>query len=130
MVNWTRLICLLDLKLDNILMTFENDNILPSFLRDHIDMQSKSNSSTGRVTYRCQNDFGPLNWRELKNMYPKLTDFGSAVRLDHAKGRGRKIGLHPIQPDQHRAPEVMLGHGWDFSADIWNLGILVRLALT
>ncbi|OQE22683.1 hypothetical protein PENFLA_c012G01675 [Penicillium flavigenum] len=25
----------------------------------------------------------------------------------------------------YRAPEVVLGYGWDFSADIWNFGVLV-----
>ncbi|KAE8354503.1 kinase-like domain-containing protein [Aspergillus coremiiformis] len=113
-----------DLKLDNILMTFENENILPTFVQENLSIQYKTNPSTGQVVYRCQNDFGALDWRELKNMFPKITDFGSAVRLDSGEEHTKKIGLHPIQPDQYRAPEVILGHGWDFSADIWNLGVL------
>lgn len=31
-----------------------------------------------------------------------------------------------IQPYALRAPEVILGNGWHTSADIWNLGCLVR----
>lgn len=30
-----------------------------------------------------------------------------------------------IQPVALRAPEVIIGCGWDHSADIWNLGCLV-----
>jgi len=30
-----------------------------------------------------------------------------------------------IQPYALRAPEVILGNGWNTSADIWNLGCLV-----
>jgi hypothetical protein len=35
---------------------------------------------------------------------------------------------HPIQPDHYRASEVILGAGWTYSADIWNLGVLVRFS--
>ncbi|KAJ5561471.1 protein kinase [Penicillium sp. DV-2018c] len=34
-------------------------------------------------------------------------------------------GFHPIQPGHYRAPEVILGCGWNTSADIWNLGVLL-----
>lgn len=38
-------------------------------------------------------------------------------------------GFHPdtIQPVALRAPEVILGCEWGPSADVWNLGCLVRL---
>jgi len=35
-----------------------------------------------------------------------------------------------VQPAALRAPEVILGCGWDSSADIWNLGCLVFELLT
>jgi serine/threonine protein kinase len=75
--------------------------------------------STGRV-YRCHNDFGPL--RKIKSILPKIVDFGLATRLPDADD----CGIYPIQPDHYRAPEVILGCGWRTSADIWNLGTLVR----
>lgn len=28
-----------------------------------------------------------------------------------------------------RAPEVILGAGWDSKVDIWNIGLVVRLAI-
>ena len=49
-----------------------------------------------------------------------ITDFGLAVE-------GSQTHYHPIQPDSFRAPEVILGAGWKYSADIWNLGALVWL---
>ncbi|KAH1424263.1 hypothetical protein KXX32_006990 [Aspergillus fumigatus] len=60
-------------------------------------------------------------------MVPKIVDFGLATSLkSDSQGQGGKseLGLHPIQPDQYRAPEVILGCGWSFSADIWNFGVL------
>jgi serine/threonine protein kinase len=72
----------------------------------------------GRTIYQSHNDFGPL--RSLY-MLPKLADFGLARRGDRSK-----VHLHPIQPDHYRAPEALLGTGWTYSADIWNLGVLVR----
>lgn len=61
-------------------------------------------------------------------MVPKIVDFGLATSLkSDSQGQGgiSELGLHPIQPDQYRAPEVILGCGWSFSADIWNFGVLV-----
>ena len=38
------------------------------------------------------------------------------------------MGVYPIQPDYYRVLEVILGCACNMSIDIWNLGILVRLA--
>lgn len=114
-------------------MNFENENVLPSFVKRHthdLPMECKVNPTTGRILYRCHNDFGALDWRELKNMVPRIADFGLSTRLAHPSvvddiERG-KLGIYPIQPDHYRAPEVILGCGWDFSADIWNFGVMVH----
>ena len=122
---------LLDLKLDNILMTFENQDILPNFVKEqttNLPMQCKTDPTSGRTIYRCHNDFGSLNWRELRKMLPKIVDFGLATRSESDKQgqvRNERVGSHPIQPDHYRAPEVILGCPWSFSADIWNIGVLV-----
>lgn len=50
---------------------------------------------------------------------PVLCDLGSAVH-----GRGPHTSF--IQPKFYRAPEVVLGVPWTFSADIWNVGCMVR----
>ncbi|KAL4782801.1 kinase-like domain-containing protein [Aspergillus varians] len=120
-----------DLKLENILMTFENEIILTNFIKRQQKqlMQCKADSKSGRTIYRCHNDFGALDAREIKNMFPKIADFGLATRLDKPSARngmvGQQLGIYPIQPDYYRAPEVILGCGWDCKADIWNFGVLL-----
>jgi hypothetical protein len=82
-------------------------------------MQFKTDSNTGRNGYRCHNDFGPLDSSGLGNMYSQITDFVAATLLGEDKHDGSiQLGTRPIQPDYYRAPEVVLGCGWSFSADI------------
>lgn len=71
-----------------------------------------------RTIYLSRNDFG----LGVKGMgVPVITDFGLAVRGDVSQPHYRVI-----QPDHYRAPEVILATDWSYSADIWNLAILVR----
>lgn len=111
-------------------MSFENESILTSFIKRQEPMQFKVDAQNGRTIYRCHNDFGALDGTEIKNMVPKIADFGLATRLDKPSPRdgmiGEQVGIYPIQPDHYRAPEVILGCGWDTKADIWNFGVLVR----
>ena len=110
---------LLDLKLDNIMVSFEDPSVLSDFMDSQLNepMEYKVDH-TGRPVYRCHNDFGPL--RKLRSI-PKIVDFGLSTKLDSENGQD----FYPIQPDHYRAPEVILGCGWDTAADIWNLGALV-----
>ncbi|GIK01903.1 hypothetical protein Aspvir_005944 [Aspergillus viridinutans] len=106
----------------------KGEKILPKFVKEQAarSMQCKTDPNTGRVVYRCHNDFGPLEPSGLGNMYPQITDFGAATLLDNDRHDGTvQLGTRPIQPDYYRAPEVVLGCGWSFSADIWNLGVMV-----
>jgi serine/threonine protein kinase len=129
-LEYEGLIYIPDLKLGNILMSFEDENVLPNFIKRQQPMQCKVDGDSALTIYRCHNDFGALNGREIKNMVPKITDFGLATRLDKPSTRngmvGEQLGIYPIQPDYYRVPEVILGCGWDFKADIWNFGVLVR----
>jgi serine/threonine protein kinase len=110
-----------DLKLENIMVTIEDPAVLGDFMNSQFDQPMHYKiDSTGRPVYRCHNDFGPL--RKIKSILPKIVDFGLATRLPDADD----CGIYPIQPDHYRAPEVILGCGWRTSADIWNLGTLVR----
>ncbi|RJE21391.1 Protein kinase domain protein [Aspergillus sclerotialis] len=72
----------------------------------------------GHTVYLSHNHFG-----DLKSYYilPKITDFG----LSHHQDASPVLNRHPIQPDEYRAPEVILSAGWSYSADIWNLGLLM-----
>jgi SET domain-containing protein len=40
--------------------------------------------------------------------------------------RDGKLGQQQKKKPYYRAPEVILGCGWDSKADIWNFGVLVR----
>ncbi|GFF41992.1 SRSF protein kinase 3 [Aspergillus lentulus] len=71
-----------DLKLGNVLMSFENENILANFIKRQQPMQYKVDGESGRTIYRCHNDFGALDGREIENLIPKIADFGLAMRLD------------------------------------------------
>ncbi|KAH7312829.1 CMGC protein kinase [Rhexocercosporidium sp. MPI-PUGE-AT-0058] len=94
-----------DLKLDNILLGFEHPSVIEDFVRD------------GRSIYLSHNDFGPpKSFRIL----PKIADFGLSQ-----SGEGSEPLMHPIQPPLFHAPEVILGTSWTYSADIWNLGVLI-----
>ncbi|KAE8154687.1 kinase-like domain-containing protein [Aspergillus avenaceus] len=108
-----------DLKLENIMISFEDPEILNDFMDAQLEspMEYKIDS-TGRPVYRCHNDFGPL--RKVRNI-PKIVDFCSSINLSSDDD----LGVYPIQPDHYRAPEVILGCGWNTSADIWNLGVLL-----
>lgn len=109
-----------DLKLDNILVTFEDQSTIEAFVQGHV-MNPMARKHVGdRTMYRCHNDFGRIDGDDaLKKMYPKITDFGLAQRGDHPGPL-----VHPIQPNDCHVPEVLLGCGWSYSADIWNFGIM------
>jgi serine/threonine protein kinase len=94
------LIHLSDLKLDNILISFETENILNNFVKQQQPMQYKVDGESDRTIYRCHDDFGALDAKEIMNMVPKITDFGLAARLDktstHDGMMGEQLGIYPI----------------------------------
>lgn len=104
------------------MMSFEDDSVLPGFVKN-LGSSSLAHKVTGdRTVYESQFDFGPP-----KSIYstPQIHDFGNAALM--MRGFGCQ---HPIQPDIYRAPEVMLGTGWSYEVDIWNLGVLVSIVQT
>ena len=106
-----------DIKLDNIMISLEDPNVINDFARAQVQNPMPRKVQDGRTVYLSHNDFGPL--RSL-SIIPKLGDYGLAQYGNNGLNR------HPTQPDHYRAPEVILGAGWTYSADIWNLGVLVR----
>ncbi|KAE8366750.1 CMGC protein kinase [Aspergillus caelatus] len=109
-----------DLNLENIMVSFEDPAVMGDFMNDHFDQPMEYKiDSIGRPVYRRHNDFGPL--RQLRNIIPKIADFGHCARLDCDDD----WGIYPIQPDHYRAPDIVLGCGWRMSTDIWNLGAIL-----
>jgi serine/threonine-protein kinase SRPK3 len=116
------LIVLADLKTDNILVGFEKSSVVKDFAHAQAANPMPRKVKDGRSIYVSHHDFGPLRSYYI---LPKITDFG----LAHMQGNPSQLNRHPIQPDHYRAPEVILGAGWSYSVDIWNLGVLVRRVL-
>ncbi|GAA88019.1 hypothetical protein AKAW_06133 [Aspergillus luchuensis IFO 4308] len=90
-------------------------------MQDHpyrLPSKPMSQKTIGDYTiYLCHNNFGRP---KSLDFLPILSDFGSAqFQLDNV------TNTWPIQPDCYRAPEVLLGAGWSYSADIWNLGAMM-----
>ena len=114
---------ILDLKLDSILVTFEDQSAIEDFLQGQNEYPMARKVIDGRMVYLCNNDFEPFEGKPaLKKMSPRLTGFGLAVRGDQPGPH-----INPIQRDQCHTPEALLGTGWSYCADIWNSGIMVRL---
>ncbi|KAJ5401281.1 uncharacterized protein N7487_007177 [Penicillium crustosum] len=108
-----------DLKLENIMVSFEDPTVLADFIDSQLETPMAFKiDSTGRPVYQSHNNFGPL---KSPRSIPQLVDFGLATRLEEDDD----WGVWPIQPDHYRAPEVILGNGWQMSVDIWNLGVLL-----
>lgn len=114
-----------DLKLDNILLTFEDKSVIDEFVKGQSLEPMPRKVLDDRTIYLSHNNFGPLrlinDTPALLKMCPKITDFGLAQRGDKEEPL-----IHPIQSDHCHSPEVLLGTGWSYSADIWNFGIMVR----
>ena len=108
---------LLDIKADNIMFGTNDDSVFTHF--EEYELQKpvprKEVGPDGRTIYMSQ---------ELKipNQigFPILCDFGSTVH-------GAQHHSVFIQPQIYRAPEVILGIPWTFSADIWNVGCMVSI---
>ncbi|KAL8861012.1 MAG: hypothetical protein Q9178_002525 [Gyalolechia marmorata] len=105
-----------DLKPDNIMMRFEDPSVVEDYVQKQVKNSMPRKIKDGRSIYQSHNDFGRL--KSLR-VLPIIADFGLAELAD-----GPEPLRHPIQPPLYHAPEVILGTGWTYSADIWNLGVL------
>jgi serine/threonine-protein kinase SRPK3 len=99
------------------MLPFEDSDVLATYIRRQEFIPAPYRERNGRRVYESRSDFGRLR----KSVdFVKLTDFGLAVRAD-----GSAKLTHDIQPREYTAPEVMLKAEWTYSADIWNLGLVV-----
>lgn len=101
------------------MVAIEDPSTIEGFVKGQ-ESHPMARKTVGDYTiYRCHNDFGPI-YTNNRNIIPYITDFGLAQH-----GNESEPLVHPIQPDEYRAPEVILGTGWSYSADMWNFGAMV-----
>ncbi|TVY75705.1 Serine/threonine-protein kinase SRPK, partial [Lachnellula suecica] len=102
-----------DIKSDNILHFIEDTSILAAFEEAEIAQPSPRKKAVDREIYISRTLDMPESIGE-----PVLCDFGNAVC-------GTKINNYDAYPDVYRCPEVMLKLPWSYSADIWNVGVMI-----
>lgn len=99
-------------------MAFRDYLILDVVIRDKIEDLLPQKISNNRIIYLLRNDF---SFQANSLNRPIITDFGLSVCRDKA------FHNHSIQPNGFRASKVIIKANWDYSVDIWNLNVLVRL---
>ncbi|RDL35336.1 uncharacterized protein BP5553_07267 [Venustampulla echinocandica] len=105
------------LKDDNVLVDLESESVLEDFVQQQRQISLPRHvMDDGHITYLSQSEFGPLRDYFI---LPEIAD------LDLAQSGDGPARIHPVQPHRYRAPEVILGTGWSYSADIWNMGVLI-----
>ncbi|KAE8162112.1 kinase domain protein [Aspergillus tamarii] len=92
-----------DTKASNIMLSIEDEMILTQLVVDNNHI-----IYTSRKLSLLRNDL----WGQ-----PVLCDLGEARIGNSYKGN--------IQPDIYKAPEVLFDMPWSFSADIWNVGVMI-----
>ncbi|KAI1964450.1 hypothetical protein LOZ07_000921 [Ophidiomyces ophidiicola] len=106
-----------DLKSDNFLLAFEDSAIIEEYVRQQEKSPAPFKDGDGHPVYQSRPDFGPLK-KGIGKI--RLSDFGAAVF-----GNVSTPHSHDIQPFEFTAPEVLLRGTWTYSADIWNLGMML-----
>ncbi|KAB8255635.1 kinase domain protein [Aspergillus pseudonomiae] len=105
-----------DLKADNLLVRFEDSNILENYVHEESN-PTPFWDNDGHPVFQSRTDFGYLR----KGMgLVQISDFSAAVF-----GNTSKPHNHDIQPQPFYALEVPLKATWAYSADIWNLGTML-----
>lgn len=100
-------------------MGFEDKSVIDDYVGQQKNNPAPYKEVDGHPTYQSRPDFGQLR-KGIRLL--KISDFGAA-----ALGNVSSLHYHDIQPEQFCAPEVLLKAGWSYSADIWNLGMVVRI---
>lgn len=106
------------MKTENILLAFEDGSVIDDYVgQQQATPAQYKELDGGQRIYQSRPDFGLLR-KGVGRI--NICDFGHA-----AFGNGDTPNNHLIQPEQFRAPEVILGANWSYSTDIWNFGMMV-----
>ena len=100
------------------MVRLEDKSILAKDARDEFENPLPQKKYDDRTIYLSRNNYGqPKSVTGIVS----ITDFGQSAR-------GEVSNNGCIQADVYRAPEVILAAGWTYSADIWNLGVMVEIS--
>ncbi|KAJ5361948.1 kinase-like protein [Penicillium brevicompactum] len=104
-----------DIKADNIMFGIKDDSVFTDFEANELTkpVPRKQVETEDRTICMSQELKVP---KQVSS--PILCDLGSAIH-------GNQYHSVFIQPQIYRAPEVILGAPWTFSADIWNVGCMI-----
>ncbi|PYH37078.1 kinase-like protein [Aspergillus neoniger CBS 115656] len=103
-----------DIKADNIMFGIKDDSVFTDIEENESRRPVPRKEGDERTIYMSRELKVP---REVGA--PVLCDFGSAMVVNDEYQRVF------IQPQIYRAPEVILGVPWTYSADIWNVGCMI-----
>ncbi|KFA77297.1 hypothetical protein S40288_01269 [Stachybotrys chartarum IBT 40288] len=106
-----------DLKPDNIMVRIEDTSLLEQDARDEFNRPLPQKILTDRTIYLSRNNYGPLT---VPTGSIQLNDFDHAVFTEPGQ---KHFGA--IQAELYRAPEVVFDAGYDQSADMWSLGVML-----
>ncbi|PFH48019.1 hypothetical protein AMATHDRAFT_150794 [Amanita thiersii Skay4041] len=104
-----------DLTSDNIMVKLEDKAIPGDSALDEYVAPLPQKKSKDRIIYLSRNDY--CQPRRTLGIVT-ITDVGLSVE-------GDELHYERTQPRPYLPPEVILGTGWTYSADIWNLGIVL-----
>ena len=104
-----------DIKASNIMLNIDDTSILAEFEKAEQESPSPRKVIDGNRTI----------YKSRKLSSPRDGLWGQPVLCDLGEARIGKFHTGNIQPDIYKAPEVLFDMKWSFSADIWNLGVMV-----
>ncbi len=105
------------MKADNLLAGFENSTVVDEYIRRREADPPRRKEGKERPVYQSQSDFG--DFRKATGDI-QISDFSLSI----LGGVSEPLN-HDIQPQEFSAREVLMRAEWTYSADIWNLGMLV-----
>ena len=106
------------MKPGNLLMTSQDPGVFEQSANDEFSNPAPVKQLKSRTIYKSRRIAGSLGRPGIV----QISDFDASSRTE-----SDKLNTGPVGPEIFRAPEVMLDAGYTYPADIWSLGVTVRL---